>query len=445
MGEKQFNLAKMTWPIFVELMLQLLVGNMDQIMLSYYNDTAVASVGNANQVISMVIITFSTITLAATILISRFLGARREDLVKKVYSLGFYLNLVLGIIFATLVYFSASSVLSLMKIDSSILMEASSYLKIVGISMVFQALIMTFTAFLRANAHMKESMILTLVMNIVNVILNYTFIFGKFNIPEMGTSGAAVATLVSRVIGSIAIFIIFMKVVDNATISFKNIKPFPKGILSDILAIGVPSGGEALSYNLSQTVGLTFINTFGVYAATTRTYVYIFSNLCYLFALAVAQAGQVFISYLVGRGNIEKAEKQTYKILKLSIPVSVAVAILLHIFSTPLFKIFTTNPEILNLAKKVTLVGIFVELGRSCNIVLVRTLQAVGDVKYTVIIGVIFQWIIGVGLAYILGVYMNLGLVGIWMAYAVDEGIRAIIFLIRFKRGRWKYNHYLSS
>lgn len=445
MGEKQFNLVKMTWPIFVELMLQLLVGNMDQIMLSYYNDTAVASVGNANQVISMVIITFSTITLAATILISRFLGARREDLVKKVYSLGFYLNLVLGIIFATLVYFSASSVLSLMKIDSSILMEASSYLKIVGISMVFQALIMTFTAFLRANAHMKESMILTLVMNIVNVILNYTFIFGKFNIPEMGTSGAAVATLVSRVIGSIAIFIIFMKVVDNATISFKNIKPFPKGILSDILAIGVPSGGEALSYNLSQTVGLTFINTFGVYAATTRTYVYIFSNLCYLFALAVAQAGQVFISYLVGRGNIEKAEKQTYKILKLSIPVSVAVAILIHIFSTPLFKIFTTNPEILNLAKKVTLVGIFVELGRSCNIVLVRTLQAVGDVKYTVIIGVIFQWIIGVGLAYILGVYMNLGLVGIWMAYAVDEGIRAIIFLIRFKRGRWKYNHYLSS
>lgn len=445
MGEKQFNLAKMTWPIFVELMLQLLVGNMDQIMLSYYNDTAVASVGNANQVISMVIITFSTITLAATILISRFLGARREDLVKKVYSLGFYLNLVLGIIFATLVYFSASSVLSLMKIDSSILMEASSYLKIVGISMVFQALIMTFTAFLRANAHMKESMILTLVMNIVNVILNYTFIFGKFNIPEMGTSGAAVATLVSRVIGSIAIFIIFMKVVDNATISFKNIKPFPKGILSDILAIGVPSGGEALSYNLSQTVGLTFINTFGVYAATTRTYVYIFSNLCYLFALAVAQAGQVFISYLVGRGNIEKAEKQTYKILKLSIPVSVAVAILIHIFSTPLFKIFTTNPEILNLAKKVTLVGIFVELGRSCNIVLVRTLQAVGDVKYTVIIGVIFQWIIGVGLAYILGVYMNFGLVGIWMAYAVDEGIRAIIFLIRFKRGRWKYNHYLSS
>src|SRR5699024_9631350 len=421
MGEKQFNLAKMTWPIFVELMLQLLVGNMDQIMLSYYNDTAVASVGNANQVISMVIITFSTITLAATILISRFLGARREDLVKKVYSLGFYLNLVLGIIFATLVYFSASSVLSLMKIDSSILMEASSYLKIVGISMVFQALIMTFTAFLRANAHMKESMILTLVMNIVNVILNYTFIFGNFNIPEMGTSGAAVATLVSRVIGSIAIFIIFMKVVDNATISFKNIKPFPKGILSDILAIGVPSGGEALSYNLSQTVGLTFINTFGVYAATTRTYVYIFSNLCYLFALAVAQAGQVFISYLVGRGNIEKAEKQTYKILKLSIPVSVAVAILIHIFSTPLFKIFTTNPEILNLAKKVTLVGIFVELGRSCNIVLVRTLQAVGDVKYTVIIGVIFQWIIGVGLAYILGVYMNLGLVGIWMAYAVDE------------------------
>lgn len=445
MEEKQFNLVKMTWPIFVELMLQLLVGNMDQIMLSYYNDTAVASVGNANQVISMVIITFSTITLAATILISRYLGAKREDLVKKVYSLGFYLNLFLGLIFATLVYFSATSVLSLMKIDPSILSEASNYLQIVGLSMVFQAMIMTFTAFLRANAHMKESMVLTLVMNIVNVILNYALIFGKFNIPEMGTSGAAIATLISRIIGSIVIFIIFMKVVDNATISFKNIRPFPKNILSDILSIGVPSGGEALSYNLSQTVGLTFINTFGVFVATTRTYVYIFSNLCYLFAMAVAQAGQVFISYLVGRGNIDKAERQTYKILKLSIPVSVGMAVLIHIFSTPLFKIFTDNPEILALAKRVTLVGIVVELGRSCNIVLVRSLQAVGDVKYTVLIGLIFQWVIGVGLAYILGVYMGLGLVGIWIAYAVDECIRALIFLRRFKKGRWKYNHYLSS
>lgn len=444
MEEKQFNLVKMTWPIFVELMLQLLVGNMDQIMLSYYNDTAVASVGNANQVISMVIITFSTITLAATILISRYLGAKREDLVKKVYSLGFYLNLFLGLIFATLVYFSATSVLSLMKIDAMILSEASNYLQIVGLSMVFQAMIMTFTAFLRANAHMKESMVLTLVMNIVNVILNYALIFGKFNIPEMGTSGAAMATLISRIIGSIVIFIIFMKVVDNATISFKNIRPFPKNILSDILSIGVPSGGEALSYNLSQTVGLTFINTFGVFAATTRTYVYIFSNLCYLFAMAVAQAGQVFISYLVGRGNIDKAERQTYKILKLSIPVSVGMAILIHIFSTPLFKIFTTNPEILALAKRVTLVGIVVELGRSCNIVLVRSLQAVGDVRYTVLIGLIFQWVIGVGLAYILGVYMGLGLVGIWIAYAVDECIRALIFLRRFKKGRWKYNQYLS-
>ena len=65
--------------------------------------------------------------------------------------------------------------------------------------------------------------------------------------------------------------------------------------------------------------------------------------------------------------------------------------------------------------------------------------------KYTVLIGLIFQWVIGVGLAYILGVYMGLGLVGIWIAYAVDECIRALIFLRRFKKGRWKYNHYLSS
>lgn len=445
MGKKQFNLAKMTWPIFIELMLQLLVGNMDQIMLSYYNDTAVASVGNANQIINLVIITFSTITLASTILISRYLGGKREDLVKKVYSLGFYINLFLGIVFAGIVYLSSSKILTIMKIEASILLEASSYLKIVGISMVFQALIMTFTAYLRANAHMKESMIVTLIMNIINVIINYILIFGKFGAPSLGTKGAGIATLISRIIGCIIIFIVFKIVVKGATIKFKEIRPFPKEIFSDILYIGIPSGGEALSYNLSQTVGLTFVNTFGVYVTTTRTYANIYANVCYLFAMAISQAGQVLVSFLVGKGDIDDAEKEVYKILKISIPVSVIMAIIIHIFSNELFGIFTQNPDILSLAKKTTFISIFVELGRSCNIVLVKALQAVGDIKYPVIIGIIFQWLVGVGLAYILGVSMGMGLVGMWIAYCVDESLRAIIFIIRFKKGRWKDNLYLEG
>ena len=77
-GEMQFSLIRMTWPIFIELLLQMLVGNIDQIMLSHYNETAVAAVGNANQIMNTLILTFSVISLAATILLSQYLGSRKE-------------------------------------------------------------------------------------------------------------------------------------------------------------------------------------------------------------------------------------------------------------------------------------------------------------------------------------------------------------------------------
>ena len=86
----------MTWPIFVELLLQMLVGNIDQIMLSRYNGTAVAAVGNANQIMTTLILTFSVISLAATILLSQYLGAREQGKVQQIYTLAVGLNLILS-------------------------------------------------------------------------------------------------------------------------------------------------------------------------------------------------------------------------------------------------------------------------------------------------------------------------------------------------------------
>ena len=84
------------------------------------------------------------------------------------------------------------------------------------------------------------------------------------------------------------------------------------------------------------------------------------------------------------------------------------------------------------------LVEVFLEIGRSFNIVLVRNLQAVGDVKYPVAVGIASQWIIAVGLAWFLGIHQGMGLVGMWIAFAIDENVRAAIFLLRWKSGRWR-------
>ena len=105
------SLFHLTWPIFIEILLQILVGNIDQIMLSHYSDTAVAAVGNANQIINMLILVFSVISTATTILVSQYLGAGNREKVAQLYTLAFLVNLALSLAVAGGILLSASPVL----------------------------------------------------------------------------------------------------------------------------------------------------------------------------------------------------------------------------------------------------------------------------------------------------------------------------------------------
>jgi len=103
-----------------------------------------------------------------------------------------------------------------------------------------------------------------------------------------------------------------------------------------------------------------------------------------------------------------------------------------------IFGIFTSNQEILSLLKTITFIEIFLELGRAVNLVLVRSMQAAGDTQYPVYVGILSMWGIATLLSYVFGIVLGWGLPGIWIAMALDECVRAIIFLVRFKRGGWR-------
>lgn len=434
----QYSLLKMTWPIFIELLLQLLVGNMDQIMLSHFNGTAVAAVGNANQIINVLVLTFTVINLAATILISRYLGAQDTRSVSQIYTLSIGVNLLLGVLLSSLLVGLRDPLLLAMKVPDEIRPEASAYLLITGLSMPFQALMLTFSAFLRAHARMKTTMLVTGIINLINIVGNAAFINGLGPLPRMGAAGAALSTAICRFVGMVLLGMAFYRNVPGEKIKASLLRPFPGDLLKKLLGIGLPTGGENLSYNLSQMACLVFVNTFGTYVVTTRMYCGMFAQICYMLVLAVSQAGQIIISYCVGAKDFDRADRENARILRLFTPITVGITAVLFLFAEPLFRIFTQDPRIISLGKQILFVEIFLEIGRCFNIVLVRNLQAVGDVKLTVSVGIASQWIIAVGVAWLLGVPAGLGLVGIWIAFAIDENVRAVILYLRWKHGKWK-------
>ena len=216
------------------------------------------------------------------------------------------------------------------------------------------------------------------------------------------------------------------------------LNPFPIKTLKKLLVVGLPSGGQELSYNLSQMMILKFINIFGTAVIATKVYASMLANVAYVYSMAISQATQIIVGYLMGARDYEQAEKRVWLTCGISIVISLSITFIIYLNSDSIFRLFTNDLTIITLGKQIIFIEFFLEFGRAINIVMTRCLVATGDVTFPVTVSLIGCWGIAVGGGYLLGVHLGYGLVGIWMAMAVDECLRGIIFMIRFKSGVWK-------
>ena len=434
---KKPNLFALTWPIFIELVLQMLMGNIDQIMISKYSQTGVAAVGNANQILNFLVLAFNVLCVASIILITQYKGAHQEDEVEKIYSLSIMTNLVVSGAISLIIFIFGRTFFRMMSVPADVLDEATIYMMLTGGFIFLQSLSLTYSALLRSNHRMKESMVAAVTMNILNIIGNAALINGIGPIPPLGVAGVAISTTVSRVIGVFLMARMFKKYV-GVPISFKKLKPFPTTLFKKLLGIGLPSAGENFAYSLSQIVIMSFINLFGTTTITVKVYSSMLAMVTYILTSAIAQATQVIIGHMLGARQVEETDKRVWKTLRISMLSSFVASLILLLFSDFFFSLFTSSPEVLKMGKTILFIDLFLEQGRAVNICFVRCLQTAGDIKFPVTLGIFSTWIIAVGLAYILGVVMNLGLAGIWLAMMTDELFRGVVFILRWRKGGWK-------
>lgn len=223
---RQPGILSLTWPIFIELLLQMLVGNADQVMVGHFDPNGVGAIGNANQITNLVLLVFSVISTASTILISRYLGAEDKRRVNETYTLSLLVNAIFGLAVGAILIALCGPIFTLMQVPAEILERSCLYLRIICGGMVFQAVYLTFTAFFRSNQMMKESMIVAVVMNLLNIGGNAVLIGGAFGLPALGVAGAALSSDISRVVGVILIAVLFRRKF-GSVLSLKLLRPSP--------------------------------------------------------------------------------------------------------------------------------------------------------------------------------------------------------------------------
>ena len=440
MDNLKTQLKTLTTPIFIEIALIMLLGAVDTVMLSNLkenSDNAVAAVGLDNQLISLVFLIYQFISMGAAIVCAQYIGAGLKKRLVQVVGIAVIVNLFLGIMVSFLLYTYAEELLAVMGLRPELQEYGLTYLKITGSLSFFQAVSLAFSASLRSADLAKYPMRITLVVNIVNIFGNYALIFGHFGCPELGVEGAAYSTALSRFVSMVLLIIVHTKK-HIGKFPLEYFRPFPWQELKKVLKIGIPAAGEEVSYSSSQVVITYFINKLGNEALATRTFcanAIIFVN---LFVCSIVQGGDILVGHLVGKNKNNAAYKMGNFIFKRAMLITMIVSLSLAISGKTLLGLLTDNQEIIRVGTIIFFIDVVLSIGRVSNIFAVGTLRSTGDAVFPVVVGITFQWLIAVGVSYLLGIPLGFGLIGMWVGFALDENVRGIILLKRWHSQKWK-------
>ena len=422
------------------MLLVTLMGATDTFMLSHYADEAVAAVGVANQLITFAFLVFQIINLGTTVLCSQYLGAGNRMKMEQVTAMALLLNILSGAVISVILSAGAPLLLGWMGLKPDLMQYGLPYMQIAGAFAFFQALHLTVSASLRADNKAIYPMLVVMLVNVVNIIGNYGLIFGNFGLPALGVEGAAIATNISRGVAAFTLFcILFSKHIPFRRLlnAFKAPLRELRHEMHNLLRIGLPSAGENMSYNAQQVVLTYFMNQLGNEALTTRMYVVNTVMFVYIFCICIAQGAGIVIGHLVGDHRYRACYKLGWYALRVAIISTLSLSVLFATFGEQIFSLITENANIVALGCTILLIDILVEIGKATNIYYTNVLRSVGDVNFPFYVGITIQWLVGVLFGWMFGIAFGWGIIGMWWALFLDEGIRGSIFVWRWKSKRW--------
>ena len=431
------QLKVLTIPVFIEIALVMMLGAVDTVMLSRYSDNSVAAVGLDNQLMSLVFLVYQFFAMGAAILCAQYIGAGLHKRLVQVVGMALVINLILGLTVSALLYFYAGQLLQLMGLRPELMGDGLVYLKLTGALSFFQALSLTFSASLRSADKVVYPMVVTGIVNVLNIIGNYALIFGHWGCPQLGVEGAAIATASSRAVATLLLCAIHTKV-HIPRFPLHYFRPMPWKELGYLMRIGIPAMSENISYSLSQIVITYFINQISNEALAARTYCYNMIMFVYLFCISITQGGDILVGHLVGQRRHQAAYILGNYFFRWSMIITLTGSAFLALTGRSILSALTDNQDIITMGVWVLFIDWFLEIGRTSNIFAGSTLRATGDTVYPFLVGIIFQWSVAVGVSYVLGIPLGYGLVGMWIGFALDENIRGVILLRRWHSGKWK-------
>lgn len=440
--ELRMNIFHIVWPVFIEVLLGSLFGMVDMMMVGripVHAPQAVSAVGMTNQPVFLGLSFVQALNVGGTAIIARYYGAKKYkniSLVLKHVMLLAMLGFVLPI--SVLMIILAPYILAFLGADASVIEVGTAYFRVIMLGFIFQSFSFTITAALRGIGETKIPMRNNLIANSLNVLGNAVLIYGLFGFPVLGVTGAAISTAFSNVIAMSLNLRYVLSKKSVLYLDFKEKFQFRFEMMKDLIRIGLPTALEQLVLRVGIISFLNIVSGLGtnVYAAHQISLNIL--NLTYSPAQAFGITASTLMGQSLGAKNEQLARTYTRMCQRIGFVIAIGMSLFIFFGSKTLAEFYSTNPEIIQNTMIALTIVAFVQPFQSHQLITSGALRGAGDTVWPLIAIFVGSVLIRVSLGYVFVNVLYLGLAGAWYAVFIDQFIRWLIILFRFKSGKWK-------
>ncbi|MGI6184239.1 MAG: MATE family efflux transporter [Candidatus Fimadaptatus sp.] len=428
------DLARIIWPLILEQTLSMTIGMADTAMVTRVSAAALSGVSLVDSINVVLIQLFSALATGGAVVASQYLGQgtreRARDSGRQLYVL--CLLLALGISIITLAARGPLLTLIYGSIEPDVMASAQEYFLLTALSYPFLALYNSGAALYRSMGKTRVTLLISIVMNLINVAGNAITIYGM----GMGAAGAGLATLVSRIVGGIAITWLLRNPAHSLCVRSYSLR-LDGDMVGRILRIGVPSGLENSMFSFGKLLVASLVSSLGTAAIAANA---VGNNLAIMQnmpGIAINLAIVTVVGRVMGAGQYSEARRYTRILMTLIYACNWALNIPMIIFAEPLVELFGLGAESVPDAVWIVVFhGAWALFTWPLSFALPNTLRAAGDVRYTMIVSVVSMWVFRVLLSYVLAWY-GLGLKAVWIAMITDWAVRGAFFVYRYMGNKW--------
>ena len=423
-------------PIVIEQLLNSFMGMIDTMMVSNVGSEALSGVSLVDSVNNLIVQLFSAMATGAAIICSHYIGMKDEKGANKAARQVVLSVTVIALVITVLGLAFKRPLLGVIfgKVDEGVMDNALRYFLYTALSYPFLALFSAGSAIFRSCGNSRYPMTVSVISNVINIIGNYILIF----VCGMGVSGAAISTLVSRVICMVAVFIALAKPKQAIVVNdYISIRP-EWGLISSILAIGIPSGIENSMFQFGKLAIQSTVSTMGTAAIAAQAMTNILENVNGIFGIGVGMCLMTVVGQCMGAGRKEEAKYYIVKLCGIAEVGILVSCLLVYAFTKPVTILAGMESEsaalciemvaAITIAKPLVWVGSFVPA---------YGLRAAGDVKFSMITSIITMWGCRVALCIFLVKAFGMGPMAVWYGMFADWTLRSIIFISRYLSGAW--------